>query len=396
MHGIRMHIALLGLACPLSFVQSAPSLQSVRPDDSRIVYEGRVLHRDGQVLMDWPCITIRVHVAVVGAGSVVAQLDGGGSRFLVTSIGLNDSQVINKTIFTSSGMANYTIAEYLEGAAGQYAIAIRKVTEAKYDTATPTFEGFQFSPSVTLAAGAPQRPTRRVEFFGDSNTAGFGIHGEPGAVGNLRCFADGMKYENCNDGYAALLARALDAEMHLQAWSGKGVVTNSFPRGGKRAMPTYWKQTLATDTTTETKWDFAPWVPDVVIVYLGSNDFMSLVHTTLADFIPAYTKMLSSIFASYANATKTPIIVNICGGGKDSQDSDSKACDFVRNASSTFQQMHSPKAKLVHFLEIPLGIVGPQDWGCIAHRNSDGQRNIANFLEPSLRRIMGWDSELIQ
>lgn len=388
-------MALLGLAWSLSLVQSAPSSQSVRPDDSHIVYEGRVLHRDGKVLMDWPCITIRVHVAVVGAGSVVAQLDGGGSRFLATSIGLNDSQVIDKTIFTSSGMANYTIAEYPKGAAGQYAIAIRKVTEAKYDAATPTFKGFQLSPSVTLAAGAPQRPTRRVEFFGDSNTAGFGIQGQAGAVGDLRCFENGMKYENCNDGYASLLARALDAEMHLQAWSGKGVVTNSFPRGGKRTMPTYWKQTLATDATTETEWNFGLWVPDVVIVYLGSNDFNSLIHSTLPDFVPAYGKMLSSIFASYANATKTPIIVNVCGGGANSRDSDSKACDFVQNASLTFQQMHSPKAKFVYFLEVPLGIVGPQDWGCIAHRNADGQQKIANFLEPPLRSIMEWDSVLI-
>lgn len=93
---------------------------------------------------------------------------------------------------------------------------------------------------------------RRIEFFGDSDTAGFGIEG-PDTTKNvknlLNCTSHLIKYENCDKCYNAQLGRILDAEIYTEAWSGRGMYQNaaniiSFAP----TMPYYWDHTLATDS----------------------------------------------------------------------------------------------------------------------------------------------------
>jgi hypothetical protein len=67
---------------------------------------------------------------------------------------------------------------------------------------------------------------RRIEFFGDSDTAGFGIEG-PDTTKNLKnlldCTKNLIKYENCDKCYNAKLGRMLNAEISVEAWSGRGI-----------------------------------------------------------------------------------------------------------------------------------------------------------------------------
>ena len=58
--------------------------------------------------------------------------------------------------------------------------------------------------------------------------------------------------------------------MHIEAWSGKGVVKNAIGIGGT-PMPEDW--TKVTTNSIKGSWEFPPsWVPQAVLVWLGTND----------------------------------------------------------------------------------------------------------------------------
>jgi hypothetical protein len=76
---------------------------------------------------------------------------------------------------------------------------------------------------------------RRIEIIGDSNSNGFGADGKD----DWECVFAFVRSENCYDSWGAVLSRMLDAELHLEAWTGMGVVKNAvdFSRDTKYTMP---------------------------------------------------------------------------------------------------------------------------------------------------------------
>ena len=89
---------------------------------------------------------------------------------------------------------------------------------------------------VRPAASAGPAPERRVDVYGDSDSAGYGVDGSPSEV--VRCLVDlGLSYENWGDGWVrqamALLPGADGAavDVRVQAVSGIGVVENAVGAG---------------------------------------------------------------------------------------------------------------------------------------------------------------------
>lgn len=71
-------------------------------------------------------------------------------------------------------------------------------------------------------------------------------------------------------------------------------------------MSYYWDKTLG---QSPDKWDFSRWLPDAVIIYLGSNDYMT--HVKEKKFLDAYWSLMRQITDSYKyNVT----LISICGG----------------------------------------------------------------------------------
>lgn len=68
-----------------------------------------------------------------------------------------------------------------------------------------------------------------------------------------------------------MTADALNAELHVECWSGKGVVRNY---GDKKQesdlpMPKYVPLALANDFAA--LWNFSNYVPDTIVINLGSK-----------------------------------------------------------------------------------------------------------------------------
>jgi lysophospholipase L1-like esterase len=114
---------------------------------------------------------------------------------------------------------------------------------------------------------------RKLEFIGDSITCGYGNEGK----WNVDVF--NTTQENPWEAYAARAARALHADYHLISWSGIGIISNWTDQdvpNDSWLMPVLYPYTdKATDLAlgnNPEEWDNSRFVPDCIIINLGTND----------------------------------------------------------------------------------------------------------------------------
>lgn len=114
----------------------------------------------------------------------------------------------------------------------------------------------------------------RIEFIGDSITAGYGVEGDI-----TQAFTTAT--ENAEKAYGYLTARALDADAVLPAFSGhgllsgytegsintEGLVQPVYDKAGKNAHPLPDGLYLQ-----DISWDFSTWQPHYIVLNLGTND----------------------------------------------------------------------------------------------------------------------------
>ena len=98
----------------------------------------------------------------------------------------------------------------------------------------------------------PPRPERRIEFYGDSNLAGYSLSHEQNNGANI--------HTGSHFGYAGIAARMLGAEYHNISASGETIASmhNRYDRMD------WW--------TPNPQWDFTNYRPQLVVVNLGAND----------------------------------------------------------------------------------------------------------------------------
>lgn len=170
----------------------------------------------------------------------------------------------------------------------------------------------------------PIRPTkerqRKIEFIGDSITCGFGVEGLNGVD-----LFDTMQ-ENPWDAYAARTARMLEAEYHLVSWSGIGIISSWIPESENSPleeplMPDLYQYTdkaleQAMGLSTYEKWDMGRFVPDCIIVNLGTNDmsYTRGIESRVNTFGAAYTDFIKDV------RSKNPLARIICVLGVMGQD----------------------------------------------------------------------------
>jgi lysophospholipase L1-like esterase len=183
------------------------------------------------------------------------RIDGSSNFFTVVVDGTVAPQVLK----TTSGTTRYTLASGLPP--GIHEVVVWKRTEG--NQGDNRFLGLDIEGGQLL--GPPGAPERRIEIFGDSISAGYGLDGNgPGCPWS-------PETENHYLTYGALAARELGAELHTIAWSGIGMYRNYNEAGpSAQNMPAVYARILA--TKSDSKWDFATWQPHVVVINLGTND----------------------------------------------------------------------------------------------------------------------------
>ncbi len=128
-----------------------------------------------------------------------------------------------------------------------------------------------------LGSGIRPTPEKalKIEFIGDSITCGYGVEDDLSGTYST-------SNENAAKAYAYLTAQALDADHSLVSISGYGVISGYTSNGVKNEagliMPYYDKLGMSygrfagSITPAALKWDFNRFVPDIIVINLGTND----------------------------------------------------------------------------------------------------------------------------
>jgi len=283
--------------------------------------------------------------------------------------------------------ANETVTEYVIATGlsqDAHEIRIVKTTEPEWNDREPspnwiTFHGLSLD-AGKIAAPSASRPQRRIEFIGDSITAGYcNLCKGPGpfddALSLNESVAGGEAQETFALSWPTVICDQLGAECSTLAWSGLGLIKNCC--GGATYMPEIWTRTLATaDTGGSNNWDFSSWVPDALVVNLGTNDGGQ---GATPEFVEAYQQLVKMAHDKYGDGLD---IFLACGPMSETY------CDSVQQTLAYARTIHANAHFLDHrgFLN---GTFGP---ACCGHPGVQVDTAMGNFGANVIANIKGWNA----
>jgi hypothetical protein len=247
----------------MTIALSAQSL--ISPGDPAIRYMGRVDRSlPDRVMFDWPGITIQT----IFAGTICGMILEGVNYYDAFVDG-----VLTSTFLTRPQRATYTVAKNLTDR--NHRLLIVKRSESPQSTAS--FFGFLLEKGKTLAA-LPEQTQRKMEFIGDSYSAGFANEYLNRECPSGKDDSIILAATNSRKAFGPLVARAFGADYHLIAISGKGLVRNYNGIDKGRELPVYYDRTLiapVNEGKASSRWDFSKWKADAVVIAIGINDFQA-------------------------------------------------------------------------------------------------------------------------
>lgn len=260
-----------------------------------------------------------------------------------------------------------------------HTVRIFKATEAMWNSLQPqpnyvSFHGFE-APAITKATPAA---AKRIEFLGDSITAGF-CNLCPAADGH-----NGPDRENYFLSWANLVCAHFGADCHTSAWSGYGIVENCC--GGSTLMPDIWERTLATipsqntsdphGTVKSNHWNFTRWAPDAVVINLGTNDELQSRPANVEAFRTHYLALVNRARAAYGRGTHFFLA---CGPMSKAYCS---SVDWVIAATGDVDR--------VHFLDHRGFLNGTFGKSCCGHPSARVDAAMADATISRLASVLGW------
>jgi hypothetical protein len=248
----------------------------ISPDDPRLVYVGRFDHRDpAGPRCEW------------SGSSATARFRGTGIRVRLADVGSGNDEfavIVDhdgpRVIRPGHGPIWIDLASNL--ADGEHEVQLFKRTEAMVGCVQ--VQGFELSAGGTLLE-ARQLP-HRIEVIGDSISCGYGNE----AANEKQHFSP--RTENAYMAYSAIAARAVDAQYICIAWSGRTMWPHY-------TMPEIYDRTLPTDPTS--KWNFADYEPEAVLINLATNDFRNGVPDEQS-WTGAYESFVRRVRGNYPRA----------------------------------------------------------------------------------------------
>lgn len=220
----------------------------------------------------------------------------------------------------------------------------------------------------------PERE-RKIEFIGDSITCGYGVDAPNEGYDFSTETEDGSKT------YAALVGKALDADVNIVAWSGIGVYS-CYTSGDE---PSQWKLVSGIyDNTdimhTSEKWDFSEWQPDVVVINAGTNDksWTKGIDQRVDTFGSAYYDLICQV------REKNPDAYIICSLGAMGNDLMPEIKEQVAAYSANTGDYHITTFEFANQNGYRDG------YGADYHPSAKTHQKMADKLAPFIAELMNW------
>jgi len=334
----------------------------IPPTNPNIKFSGRTALSNGNVIFDWPGVQFSFTFTGPTCSLILTELHE-TTYYARTGSWLNiilDGHLVGIISLTGKTTTFPVISGINNDA---HHLVVTKRTEP--DSGIVSFGGIILSEGHNLV-GPPVNFTRRIEFFGDSITCGFGN------MGVSPCDFTPATEDNYNT-YAVEIANHFNAEVYIQAWSGKGVVRNCCNQNitSPDPLPIYYKKTIANYASND--WNFK-WIPDAVVINLGTNDYSTAPQPPENIFKNGYNSFLAQIRQSYSPAK--PVFFLICGPMIGNP-----CCGYVKDVAA---------ANDAHFIDLQSILENPFDYGCSGHPSISGHQKMASHAIPTIQQVMGW------
>ena len=355
--------AAAALICGSASAASPKKVFETPASDSRIEYTGRILAEGNDVSYDWSGVYARIRFT--GPYLAVRLSDTRNSWFNVW-VDREMDPVMDKKFLVAAKDTVITLAENL--GKGEHTVILQKRTEGEQGRVT--LHSFISNGEILAADG---RKERYIEFIGDSYTCGYGTESDS------RDDPFEARTENCALTYAAITARYFNADYSLVSHSGMGIDRNYNDNIRGYNMPDRYSQTF--DMDKETVWDAsgAGYSPDVVVIYLCTNDFSTGRQPHETGFVNRYTELLKKIRSNYGD--DVPIVCMASNVTPYSFDYIRLACLSSGLPNLTYmcvtRNVHSETG----------------DLGASWHPNYKGQKKVASCLIPYISTVCGWEME---
>lgn len=347
---------VLGLFAIHALCLSVVSAQTtvVSPENSNLSYVGRF---SSSHTFGWSGSSVRCRFEGTDA---VAKLKTSGKKIALQVV---LDGVPTQVLFVTSDKQSYVVAQNLSH--GEHTLELFQRTEAYFGQTQ--FLGFELSANAKLRPIAKAK--RRLMVLGDSITCAYGSEEADRSKGNT------AENENAYMSYAPITARALDADIQMICWSGRGLYRN---RGLKNdqanTIPILFDRTLPLKENP--KWQMSNYAPQVVIINLGTNDL-----TTRNDqkpklqkeqYLGTYKKMIQRLRKSYPE-----VQIFACIGPM--------AVEPISDWLLELEQAYP----FVHRVTFPR-FEGDNEIGGHWHPSNFKHKLMAEQLTPAIRSVMKW------
>jgi lysophospholipase L1-like esterase len=270
-----------------------------------------------------------------------------------------------------AGENEIALAEGL--ATGEHTIEIVHRTETWVGVVTVL--GFRPAPGGKLLT-PHSWPRRRMLFIGDSVTCAEAVNRFPDWKKDRPASWDAYR------SYGMTLARALDAQAHLVCFGGRGLLRDY--RGQRDVLNTPQFFDLAVpDEKSPAAWDHSAYIPDVVVISLGTNDFSLGIGSfpEREEWVTTYVRFVRVVRARYPEAhifLTEGAIVNDADDPARPQKS-----VLTSYLKETATRLADPRVHLLESRHYP----GDAD---DAHPTGTQHAAMAQDMEPTIRAAVGW------
>lgn len=281
---MKMRVGYL-LWAALTFGAGDISAETIDASGEQIRWSGRLaIQEDGAVRFGYP--SVNANLAISGGDlSVTAYSSKAGSYLAVT---VDDSPP--RRFALTRKAQRYPL---LENDGKSHRIRLSHLSE--------TWRGIVSVEGFTLDGGEFRSPPaareRKLLVIGDSVTCGEGVH----RPASYRCDTNPRRPDS-DHSYGMLLGRALAAETQLVCYGGRGLIRSWNGNTDELQAPQFFD--LAIPVPDGPAADLSAFVPDAILISLGTNDF-NLGIGPLPErerFVSAYVDFVGRLLSLYPDA----------------------------------------------------------------------------------------------
>ncbi len=389
------------------------SLRTYEADDPKIHYMGRFDTSDPQApVFSAPAVEIAIRFR---GDRVTALLEdefkwGNNRNFYDVVV----DGAITQKVALEKGEDRIELATEL--APGNHTLRLVKRTEASIGQGT--FHGFEIGGTLL---DPPATKDRKLVFIGDSITAGSGAEAEDGsqqceegAFGEIGDGGWGQPYHNAHLAFGPVAARKLNADYHVTAVSGIGLVRNYSNQYDARPMPEVYDLIFAeldpmegasgaggaggmnsmADGDEPWRWNTSLFIPDGVVIALGTNDFSPgdnppedpRPDMDVDIWTQAYIDFVDRLRNDYPDAEFFAVSSPMLGDGwPDSDDT------FRTDQREGIEQViaHYEESGWDHIHSVMVDKITGR--GCGTHPDTEQQKTLGEDLATEIESVMGWE-----